>query len=444
MKRISLNKILKLLSQNNTKQLKKTLNESFPEDIAYIINNLPDDIQCYLFNFLNFSKASEVIYELYEPVRKNIIDHLKKNQLAKIIDEMDSDEATDIVAELKDDITENILKSIDKKDSEAIRALLKYDEETAGGIMQTEIIAVNEDKKRNQLIEYIRENKDKVDNIHYVFVVDKDKKLKGILDIVNIMVASDDIKAKDIMETDIISVKSYKDQEEVANIFRKFDIYALPVVNDREVLLGRITVDDIIDVIDEEASEDAYLIAGLDSEDKVFSSPFSSVRKRIPWLTLNLLTALIVSSVVGIFEETIAKLSFLAVLMPIVAGLGGNSATQTLTVITRGIAMGELSVHNTYKAILKEILVGLTNGIIIGTIVMLIAYFLKNDILLGVVLGSAMVSNMFIAGLCGSLIPTIMKKFNLDPALASSVLITMLTDIGGFASFLGLASILLV
>jgi len=217
----------------------------------------------------------------------------------------------------------------------------------------------------------------------------------------------------------------------------------LPVVDGNNILLGRITVDDIIDVIDDEASEDAYKMVGLESEDRVFTHPISSVKKRLPWLTLNLFTALLVSSVVGLFEATIARLSFLAVLMPIVAGLGGNSGTQTLTVITRGIALGELTIRNTYKAISKEIIVGLINGIIVGSCAMLIAYILRGDLMLGVVLGCAMVCNMFIAGLVGSLIPVLMKTLKIDPALASSVLITMLTDIGGFASFLGLATILL-
>jgi magnesium transporter len=200
----------------------------------------------------------------------------------------------------------------------------------------------------------------------------------------------------------------------------------------------------VIDVIDEEASEDAYKMVGLGREDRVFTSPLSSVAKRLPWLTLNLFTAMLVSSVVGIFENTIAQLSFLAVLMPIVAGLGGNSGTQTLTVITRGIAMGELTLRNTYRAILKEITVGVVNGIIVGCFAIALAYILKHDVMLGVVLGASMVCNMFIAGLFGSIIPIIMKALKIDPALASSVMITMLTDIGGYASFLGLATLLLL
>jgi magnesium transporter len=297
--------------------------------------------------------------------------------------------------------------------------------------------------KRDEIVEYIKSQAHEVENIHYAFVIDSKNKLLGRLDITKLLWQSAQARAKDIMDTDIITADVELDQEQVAHLFRKYDLYILPVIDKQGHLLGRITVDDVIDVIDEEASEDAYKMVGLESEDKVFTKPLNSVRKRLPWLTLNLFTALIVSSVVGIFENTIQQLSVLAVLMPIVAGLGGNSGTQTLTVITRGIALGELTIHNTFRAILKEIGVGVINGIIIGSFATVIAYFLKGNLMLGIILGAAMICNMFIAGLMGSLIPIIMKSLKIDPALASSVIITMLTDIGGFASFLGFATIFL-
>ena len=298
-------------------------------------------------------------------------------------------------------------------------------------------------KKRDEFIDYIRKNYDEMENIRIVYVVDKENKLIGKLDIIKLFLAKENISIKDLMSKDLISVYVHTDQEEVAHIFRKYDILSLPVVDENNVLLGRITVDDVIDVIDEEASEDAYKLVGLENEDKVFISPLSSAKKRIPWLILNLFTAFLVSSVVGIFEGTIDRLSFLAVLMPIVAGLGGNSGTQTLTIITRGLALGELNIHNTYKAMLKEITVGLINGILIGFLAMLVAYFFKRNIMLGVVLGCSLISNMLIAGAVGSIVPLTLKKLKIDPALASGIFITMLTDMGGFASFLGLASILI-
>ncbi|NQV17868.1 MAG: magnesium transporter [Armatimonadetes bacterium] len=443
MLKMTYNQILEYFENNQQNRLKEKINLLHSADSAQIINELPSEYQFTAFSLLNDENASDVLPDLYDELREDILEKMQQNRLVKIIDEMETDEAADIIGELEDDVSKELLEKIDKEDSEDIKQLLKYDEESAGGLMQTEIIAANQEMKRDEIIEYIRENYEEVENIHYIFVVDNDNKLIGLLEVTHLLLAKPQRKAKDIMDKNVISAQVDLDQEQVAHIFRKYDIYILPVVDKEHHLLGRITVDDIIDVIDEEASEDVYKMVGLESEDRVFTSPLSSVKKRLPWLTLNLFTALLVSSVVGIFEQTIARLSFLAVLMPIVAGLGGNSGTQTLTVITRGIALGELTIHNTFRAIIKEITVGIVNGILIGSAAVLIAYLLKGNIMLGVVLGTAMICNMFIAGLVGSLIPIIMKSLKIDPALASSVIITMLTDIGGFASFLGLATILL-
>lgn len=414
-----------------------------PADIASLINHLSDEHQIQLFNRLNENLASDILAELYDDVRENIILNTQNERLFRIIDEMETDDATDVLEDLEETIQEEILEHIDEEDSENIRSLLQYDEDTAGGLMQAEIIAVRKEMKRDALITDIRYHFEDVERIHYVFVVDEKNCLIGVLNIVNLLLATKHQTAEDLMKHDVISVHVNEDQEEVAHIFRKYDIYALPVIDDNRVLLGRITVDDIIDVIDEEAQEDAFKMVGLGNEDRIFTAPFNSVKKRIPWLTLNLGTAMLVSMVVGFFEQTIANMTVLAVLMPIVAGLGGNSGTQTLTVITRGIAMGELTIHNTWKAIFKEISVAIMNGIIVGAIAMLVAFFLKGNILLGVVLGGALITNMFIAGLFGSLVPILLKSMNIDPALASSIIITMLTDMCGFASFLGLATLIL-
>jgi magnesium transporter len=440
---ISLDQILEMLENNETEQLRSQLNQMRPEDIGYFINQLPSDDQRIVFSLLETEIASEVLPDLHDEARDEILENIRQKRLVEIMDEMDSDEAADIAAELDEDQLKDVLEKIDKEDSDEIKQLLIYDEDTAGGLMQKEIISVQEKMKRDEIIEYIRENYEEVENFHYIFVTDENEKLLGILEVTKLLLAKKNRSARELMDEDVISVPVNLDQEQVAHMFRKYDLYILPVVDLNNKLLGRITVDDIIDVIDEEASEDAYKMVGLESEDKVFTKPINSVKKRLPWLTLNLFTAFLVSSVVGLFEATIAKLSILAVLMPIVAGLGGNSGTQTLTVIIRGIALGELTIRNTKKAIFKEISVGLINGIVIGSAALLAAYLLKGDIMLGVVLGAAMICNMFIAGLIGSLIPVVLKSLKIDPALASSIIITMLTDMGGFASFLGLASILL-
>lgn len=440
---LALEQIIKLFEKDQEEQIKKMLNLLHPGDVTQIINELPAEFQKKAFSFLSPDLASDVLYDLHDELREDILETIQQERLVEIMDEMDSDEAADIAAELDEHQLKDVLRNIDEEDSDEIKQLLEYDEDTAGGIMQKEIIAVKKEMNRTEMIDHIRADYDEVEKLYYIFVTDEDNKLIGILEVSKLLLCKAEMKAVDIMDKNVISAPVNMDQEEVARIFRKYDIYILPVVDNQNHLLGRITVDDVIDVIDEEASEDVYKMVGLENEDKVFTSPLSSVKKRLPWLTLNLFTALLVSSVVGVFEHTIARLSFLAVLMPIVAGLGGNSGTQTLTVITRGIALGELTLHNTFRAIIKEITVGVINGILIGSVAMLIAYILKGNILLGAVLGISMVCNMFIAGLIGSSIPVLMKTLKIDPALASSVIITMLTDIGGFASFLGLATILL-
>lgn len=445
MKRLSYNQIIERLEADELELISEELNVMHEGDLAQIINDLPNEYKLRVFLILETELASDVIANLHDEVQEAILSEISERKLIDLVDEMDSDEAVDVLADLEDEVSERVLSNLDEEDSVEIRRLMNYDEESAGGLMKTEFISVHRDLKRDQIIEYIRENAEEVENLHYVFVIDTQGKLLGILEITSLLLARADSTAESIMEQeDAIVGHVDMDQEQVAHFFRKYDIYILPVVDDENILLGRITVDDIIDVIDDEASEDAYKMVGLESEDKVFTHPMSSVRKRLPWLGLNLFTALLVSSVVGIFESTIAELSILAVLMPIVAGLGGNSGTQTLTVITRGIALGELTIHNTGRAIFKEVTVGIINGLLIGSAATLLAFLLKGNLMLGAVLGISMVCNMLIAGLVGSVIPVVMKSLKIDPALASSVIITMLTDIGGFASFLTLAKHFLI
>jgi len=444
MEAILYDQLVELIENDDFVELGTILGEYHPADVAEFINQIPTEYHHRVFSLLDNEMASDVLAELHDEYRTDIIQNIRRDRLISIIDEMETDEAADLLAELTDTVTKTVMDGMQEDDRSTYRQLLAYSEDSAGGIMQTEIIAVRQNLNRNQVIEYIRKNYEEVENIHFVYVIDKENCLVGVLDISRLLLAANISQVSLIMEPAAAVADVDMDQEKVANLFRKYDLISLPVVDKENHLLGRITVDDILDVIEEEATEDAYRLVGLNEEDRVFTKPINSVKKRLPWLTLNLFTALLVSSVVGIFEETIAKMSLLAVLMPIVAGLGGNSGTQTLTVITRGIALGELTIHNTWQAITKEITVGLINGIIIGSITCIIAYLVKGDPRIGFVLAVAMVCNMFIAGLVGSMIPVILKSLKIDPALASSVIITMLTDIGGYVSFLGLASILLV
>jgi magnesium transporter len=297
MLKMTVEQIIEYFENNHQEELRDEINKLHPADSAQIINELPSEYQLTAFSLLNTENASDVIHDLHDELREEILETIQQPRLVKIMDEMDSDEATDIAAELDEERLKDVLEKIDKEDSEEIKQLLVYDEESAGGLMQKEIIAVNTDMKRDEMIEYIRQNHEEVENIHYVFVVDDKNKLLGIIEISRLLLAKPQREARDIMDKDVISVPVDMDQEQVAHMFRKYDIYILPVVDKANQLLGRITVDDIIDVIDDEASEDVYKMVGLENEDRVFTSPLSSVRKRLPWLTLNLFTALPLSPV---------------------------------------------------------------------------------------------------------------------------------------------------
>ena len=378
-----------LLDRKELKKIKKTLSELHPADITLIINDSPSEYQLPIFLSLSTQTASDVLLELHSEVKENITNNLARTKLLGIIDQMDSDEQVDLIAELDEDKKNEILNNIlDKEDKKIIKEFLTYNEDSAGGLMKSEVISVNQKFTVSQVIEFIGKNYEEVENLYYIFVVDDKNHLIGHVNLAKLIVAKKSRSVGEIVEKDNFSAHVNMDQEKVAHIFRKYDIYSLPVVDDNGILRGRITVDDIIDVIDEEASEDVYKMVGLENEDKVFTSPFNSVRKRLPWLSLNLLTAFLVSSIVGIFEQTISQLSYLAVLMPIVAGLGGNSGTQTLTVIVRGIALGDLTIHNTYKAIVKELTVGIINGFIIGSFAMIVAFLFKKILCLELFLES--------------------------------------------------------
>jgi magnesium transporter len=433
--------VIELLEDKRLEELKNLFEDKHPADIAELINETPQEYHFTLFSLLEPEIASDVLSEIHDEFRQNILENTDSQRLVNIIDEMETDEAVDMLSELDDDVSQDVLAALDDEDRTNYTKLLTYSEESAGGLMQTEIIAVKKNFTRIQVIDYIRQNYEEVENIHLVYVVDDRNRLVGTLDVSRLLMAYDNTVIADIMDTSFIVADVEMDQENVANLFRKYDMYVLPVVDKKNRLLGRITVDDIIDVMDEEATEDAYKMAGLNEEDRVFTRPMNSVKKRLPWLVINLITAIIAASVVGVFQETIARLSILAVLMPIVAGMGGNAGTQTLTVITRGIALGELTIHNSFRAIIKELTVGFINGVALGSLVCLTAYLLRFDPRIGIILGIAMVCNMFIAGLFGSMIPVLLKTLRVDPALASGVIITTLTDISGFASFLGLATI---
>jgi magnesium transporter len=414
-----------------------------PADIAELIDNLEEEEKIHLFSVLDVEKASDVLLELTDISREQILEEISEEKLTEIIDEMDSDDAADFIAELTEDQAQAVLEAIEPEESEDVKKLLRYDEESAGGIMQSELVAVNADATIRDALRAVTDASEEVEHIYNVFVIDEANRLIGSVPLQKLITSKRNSSILESIDKSIPSVNVDVDQEEVARMFEKYDLVSLPVVDYTNRLLGRITVDDIVDVMEEESSEDLYRIAGLGEDDNIFNSPSDSVKKRLPWLYLNLLTALASAVVIGFFEDTIKMMVVLAAFMPVVAGLGGNAGSQTLTLIVRGMALGEVTFENSKRALLRQISVGIVNGAAVGLVVGIIATIWKGMPILGVILGLAMIINVFVGTVVGTLIPLSLKWLRADPALGSHIFLTAFTDAFGFLSFLGLATIFL-
>jgi magnesium transporter len=425
--------------------IKNILNDLYPTDIAHIINRLEFEEGDYLFSLLIPEDQGRVIVELNDDHREHFLETLKSQQITDIVEELPSDEATDIVSELSDEKAEAVLEELSAEDSQELKELLQYHENTAGGLMQKEVITVQQKDTVKKAIQAVRRAAKEEDGQHFyfVYVIDENDKLVGSLSISNLILLSPARRIYKVMDTDIISVKTDVDQEEVANIFKKYNLVAAPVIDFSGRVVGRITVDDIVDVIEEEASEDIFRLGGVGINERLSTPPLVSLRKRLPWLSVYLVTGLITSSIINLFHSTLESLVILAALMPLVAGMGGNAGTQAITLMVRGIALGEVDFSNARKALFKELSVGLLNGALVGFLAGTVIAIVYGKIMLGVVMCLAMITNLFIAALMGTLVPLGLKWAKIDPALASAVLVTTCTDVFGFVSFLGFATLFL-
>ncbi len=437
--------IASALDRADTARLLAALKGLHPADIADRIEPLDEERKRRVFELLDPETAADVLVELNDPSREEILEETSTRRLAEIAEEMESDEAADLIAELPEETAAQVLRMLGLEEGAEITELMAYGPETAGGIMQRELLAVQEDATVGQAVEAFQKlaREEDVEDIHNVFVTDADRRLVGVLPIRRLLLVGADTPIRRLMDPDVVRVGTDVDQEEVAALFKKYNLLSMPVVDDANRPVGRITVDDIVDVIAEESGEDILLLGGVHDEDRVFCPPFQSVRRRLPWLAINLGTAIIAAGVVSLFEGTLSRMISLAVFMPVVAGLGGNAGTQTLTLITRAIALGELSFANAWRALVKESLVALANGTAIGIVMAVGTYAWKGNWMLGVVLGLALIINMFVAGIVGTVIPVLLKRAGVDPAVASGIIVTAFTDSCGFFTFLGLASLAL-
>ncbi len=440
---IILDTMRRLLRRGAITNISKMVNRMHPADVARTLSHLEKRDKLTVFELIRDVKVkAEVISELETQDMVDILNELSPPDIVQILQELPFDEVADIIGELPEEKARDILVLMKKEDSEEVEDLLRYGEDTAGGIMTTEFFTLLEDTTVAEAIRKLQEERE-IDMVFYIYVIDKDGKLVGVVSLRQLLLVPPETSLKQIMTTDVISVRTDTDQETVARQVARYNFLAVPVVDEEDKLVGVITVDDVVDVIRDEATEDIYRMAGLNIEERLLDSPLLSVRRRLPWLLINLATAVLAASVVGLFQGTIQKVVMLAVFMPIVAGMGGNAATQTLAVIVRGIALGELTFTNTKKVLLKEVTTGIINGAANGAVAAVIAYLWHGSPMIGLILFLAMVINLFIAGFGGTIIPLVLRWLKFDPALASSIFITTLTDVFGFLTFLGLATLLI-
>jgi magnesium transporter len=440
-----LDSVKRLLRIGATANLLNLLQKQHPADLAQVFSDLPEKDREAAFSILadrNGRLAMEAISELGPEAGAGLLATRPAEEIAKLAQEIPSDDAAALIDYLPEELSAAVLDLMRPKESGVVENLLEYDEQTAGRIMNPHVFALNEDMTVGEAITELQSNRD-VEMVFYLYVVDDRRHLVGVVSLRRLLLVSPETPLKRIMTTDIISARVDTDQEEAARQVASYNLLAIPVVDEENKLAGVITVDDVIDVIKDEATEDIYRLAGVAGDERAFTPAMESLRKRLPWLGVNLVTAFLAAAVVSMFEGTISQVTALAVFMPIVAGMGGNAATQTLTVIVRGIALGELSWSNSRKALIKEAMVGLGNGVVLGLVAAAVAWATRGNPVLGLLLCAAMIINMFVAATAGTLVPLGLRAANVDPALASSVFITTMTDVFGFASFLGLATIFL-
>lgn len=418
------------------------IGKSHPADIALLFRGLqPAEIR-QLFDILFSSRrAAKTLKELPPELLPDILALLDDEKVGRLIVRADSDDAVTFIDSLPEERRERILALLDPERQAAVREIINYPEGTVGRIMTTDFMALPPDTTAQGAIDKIRE-RGELESFFYLYVVDDADKLVGVVPIRNLVIAPPDRTLNEMMIADPIKADVFMDQEAAARLVAKYELLALPIVDEAGRLEGIITVDDVIDIINEESTEDMYKMAGLAEEDRVFTPVSRSVRMRLPWTFLNLLTAALAASVVGFFEGTLHEIIALVTFMPVIAGVGGNGATQTATVIIRAIALGELEFASAWKAVVKQVLVNIWIALAAGALIAVAAALWKGNPVLGLVLASALILNLgLMAGFAGAVIPLLLKALKFDPAMGSGIIVTGLTDAFGFLSFLGLATL---
>ena len=435
--------IKNLVSKKNISSLEILLDDLHPADIADILESLPVQKRLVLWDLVKSENEGDILIEVSDSVRQTLIDDMDSTELLAAAEQLETDEIADIAPDLPEEVLKDLLENLDIQNRERLQSVLSYPEDSVGSIMEFEITTIREDLTLEVVLNYLRKIKKLPNHTDKLFVVDKDGLILGVLPLERIIVNAPTTIVKNIMAKEVVLFKPEDLADEASNAFERYDLVTAPVVDENKKLVGRLTVEAVMDFIRQESDNEKFSMAGLREEEDIFSSIWKSVQNRWAWLAINLLTAFIASRVIGIFEGSIEKVVALAALMPIIASIGGNSGNQTTAMIVRALAIGQLTQSSIRSLLYKEISVALLNGLIWGSIVGLFAFYLYNNADLGFVMASAMVLNLILAAIMGVLMPLLMHRLGKDPAVGSSVLITAMTDSGGFFIFLGLATLVL-
>lgn len=435
---------LAALEANDLARVHALLAELHPADIANVLGGLPPTQREAVWKEVGTVKMGEVLLELPEEVRAELIPQLDDQTLIAAVHTLDTDDIADLIPDLSDELIAEILFALDKQDRQRLDTVLSFPDDTAGGLMNVDAVTVRENITLEVVSRYLRRRGELPEHTHSLYVVERTDRLLGVLSVAKLLTSDVNQRVSQVMERELVKFPSLTPDKEVAAAFERYNLISAPVVDEGGRLLGRITVDDVVDVIREQADRQVMAPAGLSEDEDIFAPIVHTSRRRAIWLGINLVTAFVAAAVVGLFEHTIAKVAVLAVMMPIVAGMGGNAGTQTLTVVVRGLALGIVTESNARRVLVKELMVGTLNGLLWAITVAIVTVFWHGNYLVALALALAMIINLMFAALSGVAIPILVRKIGVDPAVASGVILTTVTDVVGFLAFLGLATLFLM
>jgi magnesium transporter len=424
-------------------QVRHTLNNLSPPDVAHQLETAPPKFRRILWELVDPEISGEVIHELSDEIQLEFLDEMDSVEVASLTEGLDVDDVVDILQQLPDRVISEVLQAMSTQDRQRVESVLTYDEDTAGGLMDTEVITVHPDTTVDVVLRYLRRFDEIPETTDNLFVVNRDDKFVGNLPLGMLLTSSPTTKVREVMNTEVRGIHVELTDSDVAQLFQRHDLVSAPVIDDENRLLGRITIDDVVDVIVEDADHSLLAMAGLSDTEDTFSSIGKTAPRRAVWLGVNLLTAIFASTAISIFEDALDKVVALAILMPIVASMGGVAGSQTLTVVIRGMALGQIERSNLNWLLSKEFAVGAFNGLLYALIVGCVVSLWFQDATMALIIGLAMAINLMAAALSGTLLPVLLKFLKIDPALAGTVILTTITDVVGFISFLGLATLFL-